>query len=53
MLFDVSSFRAFLPEGLTVFASGANQLCEIRGFARLGSRLASPSTTSVTLQSLN
>ncbi len=36
MLFDVSAFRTSLPKGVQVFASGANRLAEIRGFAKLG-----------------
>ncbi|MDA4133287.1 MAG: hypothetical protein OK454_09225, partial [Thaumarchaeota archaeon] len=36
MLFDLSNYRKRLPEGVLVFASGANQEPEIRGFARLG-----------------
>jgi hypothetical protein len=36
MLFDISAFRAPLPKGVLVFASGANRLAEVRGFARLG-----------------
>jgi hypothetical protein len=36
MLFDISLFRAPLPDGVRVFASGANQLAEINGFGRLG-----------------
>jgi hypothetical protein len=36
MLFDVSAFCAPLPTGVQVFASGANRVAEIRGFAKLG-----------------
>jgi hypothetical protein len=36
MLFDISKFRAPLPNDVQVFASGANRLSEIRGFAKLG-----------------
>jgi hypothetical protein len=36
VLFDLSPFRASLPEGVQVFASGASRLAEIRGFAKLG-----------------
>jgi len=36
MLFDISLFRAPLPNGVRVFASGAIQLAEINGFSRLG-----------------
>jgi hypothetical protein len=36
MLFDISPFRIPLPDGVQVFASGANQLPEIYGFNRLG-----------------
>lgn len=36
MLFDIAAFRTPLPAGVQVFASGANRLAEIRGFARLG-----------------
>jgi hypothetical protein len=36
MLFDIAPFRADLPGNIRVFASGANQLSEIRGFAKLG-----------------
>lgn len=36
MLFDLSLYRNPLPEDVQVFASGANQEPEIRGFARLG-----------------
>ncbi len=36
MLFDIAAFRTPLPARVQVFASGANRLAEIRGFARLG-----------------
>jgi hypothetical protein len=36
MLFDLSSFRTPLPDGVRVYASGANRLAEIRGFASIG-----------------
>lgn len=36
MLFDLSNYRKRLPEGVLIFASGANQETEIRGFACLG-----------------
>jgi DNA polymerase-3 subunit beta len=36
MLFDISGFRAPLPNDVQVFASGANRLSEIRGLAKLG-----------------
>jgi hypothetical protein len=36
MLFDISPFRTPLPDGVQVFASGANQLAEINGFSQLG-----------------
>jgi hypothetical protein len=32
MLFDLSLYRKPLPENIQVFASGANQETEIRGF---------------------
>ena len=36
MLFDLSQYRKPLPPDVQVFASGANQESEIRGFAHLG-----------------
>ncbi len=36
MLFDTSAFRATLPRNIQVFASGANRVVEIEGFAKLG-----------------
>lgn len=36
MLFDIAPFPMDRQENIRVFASGANQLSEIRGFARLG-----------------
>lgn len=36
MLFDIAPFRTERPGNIRVFASGANRLSEIRGFARLG-----------------
>jgi|SRR5271156_1728486 len=36
MLFDLSQYRKPLPPDVQVFASGADQESEIRGFARLG-----------------
>jgi hypothetical protein len=36
MLFDISPYRASVPEGVQVYASGSNRRPEIDGFARLG-----------------
>jgi hypothetical protein len=35
-LFDIDQFRLSLPANVTVFASGANRVTEIRGFAYVG-----------------